>query len=221
MGAIMDLSEDTRWSDLAGKIRATPDSSSELSDDDSGYEEVQWTPERDMIPLPSSLAPGEIDRHSLHAVATIEAELRQGQINDALEGLRLALGEKSLCFRSDVWNANSQRTSQRAWANIHKFDSEARKHRRTYSHARAALKRLAIFPDYLATLHDITEDDMKMSGDLTEENRYGQRSDVLPWFWRLDSGLAAEDQSSPRMRECMFPFLDIVHVAHISCSLQN
>jgi hypothetical protein len=156
-----------------------------------------------MIPLPSSLAPGEINRKSLQAIATVEAELRKAQIDDLLEGLRLALGEKSLAFRSDVRNANSQRTSHRAWANVHKFDAEARKHRKMYNHSRAALKRLEAFPDYLSTLHDITEDDMKMSGDLTEENRYGQRSEILPWFWRLDSGLSAEDQSSPRMRECM------------------
>ena len=27
---------------------------------------------------------------------------------------------------------------------------------------------------------------IKMSGDIVEENRVGQRSSVLPWFWRLD-----------------------------------
>lgn len=200
---IMDISEDTRWSKEAGKIRIIPDSSDELSDEDSTtWEEVKWTPEHDIISLPSSLAPGEIERHSLQAVATLEAELRKGQISDSLEGLRLALGEKSLSFRAEVRNASSQRTSQRAWANVHKFDEEARKHRKLYNHARAALGRLSVFPDYLATLHDITEQDMKMSGDVTEENRFGQRSETLAWFWRLSEGLSGEDQSSPRMREC-------------------
>ena len=41
---------------------------------------------------------GEIDHQSLKSIATIEAELRKGQVSDALEGLRLALGEKSLRF---------------------------------------------------------------------------------------------------------------------------
>jgi hypothetical protein len=114
----------------------------------------------------------------------------------------LALGEKAMSFRADVRNAKSQRTSQRAWANIHKHDSDARKHRNIYNHARAALIRLDHLPEFLATLHDITEHDMKMSGDLTEENRYGQRSDTLAWFWRLDDGLSGEDELSPRMKEC-------------------
>jgi len=39
----------------------------------------------------------------------------QSQVTDALEGLRLALGEKSLCFRTEVRNANSQWTTHRAW----------------------------------------------------------------------------------------------------------
>jgi hypothetical protein len=101
-----------------------------------------------------------------------------------LENLCLALGEKSLCFRADVRNANSQCTSQRAWDNIHKFDADARRHRNIYNHTRNALQRLPVEPEYLETLQDITENDMKMSRDVIEENRFGQRSDTLAWFWR-------------------------------------
>jgi len=57
------------------------------------------------------LAVGEIEHQLLKSIATIEAELRKGQVLDALEGLRLALGEKSLHFRTEVRNANSQRTT--------------------------------------------------------------------------------------------------------------
>jgi hypothetical protein len=52
-------------------------------------------------------------------------------------------------------------------------------------------------------LHDITPEDMKMSGDITEENRIGQRSSVLAWFWRLGSDVAMEEVDlNPRMKEC-------------------
>ncbi|KAI9464690.1 hypothetical protein HD554DRAFT_2026292, partial [Boletus coccyginus] len=27
--------------------------------------------------------------------------------------------------------------------------------------------------------------------DITEENQFGQSSDVLPWFWHIGNGLAA------------------------------
>ena len=63
---------------------------------------------------------------------------------------------------------------------------------------------LPVDPEYLETLHDIGEDDMKMSGDITDEHRFGQRSDKLPWFWRLDENPHAKDLSSPRMHECTF-----------------
>jgi hypothetical protein len=55
----------------------------------------------------------------------IEFKLHKGQVTDALEGLCLALGEKSLHFRTEVHNANSQRTTHRAWDNVHKFDVDA------------------------------------------------------------------------------------------------
>ena len=150
--------------------------------------------------LPSALAPGEIDCLFLNSIAMIEAELRKGQVTDALEGLRLALGEKSLRFRTEVRNANSQRTTNRAWDNIHKLDVEARKCRSTYRHARIALQHLSVDPEYMATLRDITDDDLKVAGDLTDERRFGQRSDALPWFWRFGD---AVESGGPRMQECM------------------
>jgi hypothetical protein len=52
----------------------------------------------------------------------------------------------------------------------------------------------------MATLRDITDDDLKVAGDLTDERRVGQRSDALPWFWRFGD---AVESGSPRMQECM------------------
>jgi hypothetical protein len=123
MSVIIKPDDDTRWSGQDGQIA---ESHSEASDDIMElYPDGLFTPELDRITLPSALAAGEIDRLSLNSIATIEAELRKGQITDALEGLRLALGEKSLCFRTKVWNANSQQTTHRAWDNVHKMDAEA------------------------------------------------------------------------------------------------
>ena len=49
------------------------------------------------------------------------------------------------------------------------------------------------------TLYDITDDDLKVAGDITDEWRFGQRSDALPWFWQIGDGT---DSSGPRMQEC-------------------
>ena len=115
------------------------------------------------------MASGEIERLSLQSIATIERELRKGQVSDALEGLCLALGEKSLCFQTEVRNANTQRTTNRAWDNVHKFDADARKCRSAYRHARSALQRLEVDPEYLQMLLPITDEDLKVAGDLTDE----------------------------------------------------
>jgi hypothetical protein len=202
ISVIIKLDDDTRWSTQDGKVADIDPQPGDASDDLSElYPEGWFTPERERITLPSALAPGEIERLSLQSFSMIEGELRKGQVADALEGLRLALGEKSLCFRTEVRNANSQRTTHRAWDNVHKLDAEARKCRSTYRQARSALQRLSMDSEYLATLREITDDDLKVAGDLTDERRFGQRSDTLPWFWRIGELV---DSDGPRMQECMY-----------------
>jgi hypothetical protein len=95
----MKLDNDTLWSTQDGKIPNMDPQPGEVSDDYLElYPDGWFTPEMERITLPSALAPGEITRLSLKSIAIIEAELCKGQVTDALEGLRLALGEKSLCF---------------------------------------------------------------------------------------------------------------------------
>jgi hypothetical protein len=200
--AFLKLDEDVQWMEDADREAEEDDDSyhSEVSDAEDVPEIM---PETRLLALPSSLAPGEIDRLGLVDLARQEEQLRRGQINDALEGLRMALGEKSLYYRTDVRNNKSQRTSLRAWQNVNKQDAMARQHKRAYDRARKALKRLDIDREYLSTLHDITAGDMKMAGDVTEENRLGQRSSTLAWFWRVggDAGMD-EVEMNPRMKEC-------------------
>ena len=164
----------------------------------NGWFTLEW----EQITLPSLLASGEIECLSLDSIATMEAELRKAQVTGALNGLRLALGEKSLCFRTQVRNADSQRTTNRAWDNVHKLDAEARRCRSTYRQARSALQHLSVDSDYLDTLHNITDNDLTVAADVTDPGRYGQRSDRLPWFWRI--GEAGNGSKGPRMQECKF-----------------
>jgi hypothetical protein len=170
VSVIIKLDDDVRWATQDGRTPGMDPEVGAASDDLLDLYPDEWfTPEKERITLPSALTAGEIDRLALKPIAMIESELRKGQVTDALGGLRLALGEKSLRFRTEVRNANSQRTTHRAWDNVHKLDVEARKCRSTYRQARSALQRLGTDPEYLATLHDITDDDLKVAGDLTDE----------------------------------------------------
>jgi len=212
VSVIIKLDDDVRWATQDGRTPGMDPEVGAASDDLLDLYPDEWfTPEKERITLPSALTAGEIDRLALKPIAMIESELRKGQVTDALGGLRLALGEKSLRFRTEVRNANSQRTTHRAWDNVHKLDVEARKCRSTYRQARSALQRLGTDPEYLATLHDITDDDLKVAGDLTDERRFGQRSDTLPWFWRTGN---PADVGGPHMQECAYLDCPIVLTTH-------
>ena len=52
---------------------------------------------------------------------------------------------------------------------VHKLDHRAWTFQSTYQLARAALQCLSIDPEYCATLQDITDDDLKVAGDLMDE----------------------------------------------------
>jgi hypothetical protein len=197
---LMKLDDDATWSTQDRKHLDSFFDQEEPSDDIlEHYPEGWFTPEMERITFPFALAPGEINRLSLKSIAMIEAELRKGQVTDALDGLCLALGEKSLCFRTEIRNANNQRTTHCAWDNVHKFDAEARQCHSTYRYARNALHHFPVNQDYLGTLKDITEDDMKVAGDLTDKSRFSQCSDTLPWFWGISS---PDDFNGPWMQEC-------------------
>ena len=91
----------------------------------------------------------------------------------------------------------------KAWKEVNKQDADARKHRKAYLDAREALRRLNVDSEYVERLQDITKDDMKMAGDVTEGNRIGQQSSTLAWFWRLGEDPAVEETDvNPRLKEC-------------------
>jgi len=62
------------------------------------------------------------------------------------------------------------------------------------------LQHLPIDPEYLAMLCNITNDDLKVAGDITDEQRFGQWLDTLLWFWRIGE---ASNLNALRMQECM------------------
>ena len=115
MSGIMKLDDDIRWSSHGKKIQNSGPELDDIHDDLIDLDPDGWfIPETERITLPSALAPGEIECLSLKDIANIEFELQKGQVADSLDGLRLALGEKSLCFQTEVRNADSQWTTSRA-----------------------------------------------------------------------------------------------------------
>ena len=148
-------------------------------------EEPEATPERVVLYLPSNCTLQQRKEYGLQELGNTEYELRVGQANDSLERLRECLAEKSLRFRKGVRLAKGQKKTTRAWDSVHRVDDQIREAVVTYRTARQAIGELGEAVD-LEKFQEIKKSDLKMSGDIVEENRVGQRSSVLPWFWRLD-----------------------------------
>lgn len=157
-------------------------------------------PERMSLTLPSSLGKDHISKLGLEELASQEVELRCGQANDALAEIRIGLGHKSLLFRTKIRNANNVKETTRAWKEVRQSTKEIDRHVRCYKHARWALERLGASKETLEKYRDIEKEDLKMSSDMVEENRFGQRNDKLPWFWRL--GPQADTDGDRVMKEC-------------------
>ena len=103
-----------------------------------------------------------------------------------IEALQAGLAEKSLRFRTEVKPAKSRKTMTRAWDSIHKANKQIRRAVQCYHLARTALMTLKVSSELLGQYKEIHKEDLKMSRDGIEENRVGQCSSELPWFWRLD-----------------------------------
>ena len=71
----------------------------DASDDE---EDVVVQPEAVTLFLPSNLSKEVQQLHNLDEMGNWEAKLHLGQMNDALQQLRIALGEKSRIYRENV-----------------------------------------------------------------------------------------------------------------------
>ncbi|KAJ7769293.1 hypothetical protein B0H16DRAFT_1452497 [Mycena metata] len=117
------------------------------------------------------------------------SEMQEGQTNDALRQLCLALGVKAWRLRNDVRNAGGGKGKTRTWSGVKTKDLEVRRYVQIYTQAVAALCRMGA----RAKWKPITKKDLLMSG---------QRSSTLPWFWHLeDGGALGEMEASSEMTE--------------------
>ena len=166
-----------------------------------GDEEPEITPEKAPLYLPSTLALSQRKSLGLQELGNMELQLREGQANDLLERLRECLAEKSLKFRTEVRPANSQKKVTRAWGLVHRMDNQIKETVVMYRTARDAIGELGGAAD-LKRFQEIKKSDLKMSGDIVEENRVGQKNSVLPWFWRLDR--QTKEYQGNYERECKY-----------------
>ena len=163
-----------------------------LDEEESYYEEddddeaISDHPELLILPLPSNIASVRLQQ-SLESLISIERELWKGQANDALEGLRIGLANKSLLLLTDVNKSTSTKDSTRAWASVRNAQTQILLHAHGYQRAWKALKCIGT-PEDLVIYQKLEEKDLVVVKDITSAKRFGQGSDRLAWFWRIGPG---------------------------------
>lgn len=160
------------------------DRESEDSEDDDLDQLANPNPnqEESVLYLPSSFGVKLCEKLDRVQVMKVEVELREGQAYDALEELRVALAQRALLFRTKVRNSDNTKDTAKAWTSVNNKSASINKHVATYRNAYQALKNLDALNDKLLPL---SNDDLKLPSDITEENRIGQKSDCLAWFWKM------------------------------------
>ena len=176
--------------DGGAEVINSSDGESEAEPEGIETERNEQEPEALLLLLPSTIGIEQCKTWRLDDLAALELRLRQGQANDALHGLRMALSEKAVLFRAQVRHAKSQVKKTRAWANINAADKTVQQHFKSYSRSRQAMVRLGASDSILQRYRPLRKNDLKASTQLIDPTVPGQRNKSLPWFWvvRDESG---------------------------------
>jgi hypothetical protein len=171
---------------------------SPLYEDEEDADEPLVPTESVILPLPSNITSVRVIP-SLESVRSLERELRKGQANDALEGLRIGLANKSLLLLTDVNKSTSTKQSTRAWASVRNAESQILFHANGYQRAWKALTRIGT-PEDLTVYQKLERTDLVVVKDIAMAKRFGQGSDSLAWFWRI--GPSKDSLTGEWMEEC-------------------
>jgi hypothetical protein len=170
--------------------------------------------------LPSHLGHRWCSRNAAEDLAKAELRLREGQLNDSLHHIRIALGHKSYLFRNNVRPARTQRLKTRAWTEVHAVESTVQHHARVYNHARLSMLDLGADATLLDRYKVLEHQDLKIDTTVIAPNVRGQRNKSLPWFWSMD--VRRDADVGPWMNDCRHISVhDEFSTTKLKCSLSS
>lgn len=186
-----------------------------IGDEEDESEAPSVLPESVVLPLPSNIISVRLGP-SVNSMKSTERELRKGQANDALEGIRIGLANKSLLLQTEVNQSKSTKQSTRAWASVRNAQTQILLHARSYQRARQALELIGMEED-LVIYQKLEGKDLVVVKDITMVKRYGQGSYSLAWFWRI--GPSEDELTGEWMEECE-PIYFLNSVIYINSLIQ-
>jgi hypothetical protein len=177
---------DNEWKDIADDGMEIPDAPFTFAFClGSIPTEMVLDTEKKPVLLPSTIGYERCVKLGLNALVTKEIALREGQANDSLQAIRLAIGEKSFRFRKQLRFATSKKKKTRSWDGIHVVGKRIQHHRLVYRQARYALKQLGFDEGKLESqFQELKDDDLETSTAIMEPNARGQRKKQLSWIWQ-------------------------------------
>src|SRR5258708_27896741 len=136
--------------------------------------------------LPSHLGHSWCSRNAAEDLASAELCLWEGQLNDSLHHICIALGHKSYLFRNSVHIAHTQRLKTHAWAEVHAVESMVQHHAQVYNRAWQSMLSLGANTSLLDKYKVLEHQDLRIDTTVIAPNVRGQRNKSLPWFWSMD-----------------------------------
>lgn len=142
--------------------------------------------------LPSSW-PGPRPPELLNARSK-EIELRVGQADEALEGIRQEICHKSYIYRTNVRLAANKKARLRGYDAANAADRAMRHHVRIYKQARWALDALQAPPAAMDRFQVLQDSDLQALKSIYEPNARGQSNIRIPWIWNLTPSAESDSE---------------------------
>ena len=174
------------------------------------------------LTLPSTLGRAKCSAIHAEALQKMELQLREGQANDVLHQIRIAVGQKSFLFREHVRKAKSQQTKTRAWAQVTTVDSNLKQHARVYTQIRTRMTALGASLALLMRFQELKPQHLKVNTAIAEPNARGQRKAKMAWYFTMDQNGSVTDSDWMEECECILAGdQDITETPPVTFSLQN
>ena len=143
---------------------------------------TQGNAESILPPLPSYIGVDRLQELGLKILVDQELSLRQGQANDCLHEIRLALADKSMIFQQDVRHARNYNLMTQAWGQIASMDLTLNRHASLYCRCRQQMATLGADADILIRYQELHASDLSVTTAISDPNARGHRDDRLAWF---------------------------------------
>lgn len=164
-------------------------------------EEAVEKPEAFLLGMPSNMGRETCVNRRLEVAVQAELLLREGQMNDALQAVQLAIGKKAFVFCTNIRSAKYKKVKTRAYTLIQSIDTTLRYHAQLYRRARAAVEILAVPGTGLLSRFQVLEpEDLKTTTTFLNPSITGVKHKHLAWFWSMDVETDSVDDNV--MREC-------------------